>query len=359
MKAKFILMCSMVALLLGLTGCSGCSRKEKSSGSIKCDGIQSKVQKVIDGNTIELKNGLKVELLGIKPTEHTKKYLEKHVQNETIIVIADSKQKQYIKTYKTKIKAYVKVKGERLCISGKMLLDKTAELRQTAVKDSLQSFREKALYENRRAMSLPELHTYLKDRTFKIQLADGSSGTGFFINDNGLALTNNHVFDGSQAATILFFGENGTINTANTRSAGDIVKTYTDNHYIDFTIFYVNLISGEKVKYIPLIRQHEKEGEKLAKLGSPLREAENFQDGTLSTYYNGFFTHNCGTGHGDSGGPVVNMKGEVVGINQSGEQDYAQQPDGSIVIVPSKIVNAVDAVLIRDFLDENEIAYGR
>lgn len=352
-KALFIL-----PILIIFNGCTSC----RSGKNIKVNGIQSEVQKVLTGNEIELRNGLIVELLGIEPSEHTKKYLEKFAKGKTVTVIADSKQnkqKSHIKTYKTKVKAYVKIKGDKYCLAGKMLLDKTAKLRQTALKDSLESFRKKAAYENRRTMSLPELRTYLRDRTFKIQLEDGSSGTGFFINDNGLALTNNHVWNGSQKATILFFGENGSINTTNVRFAGNIVKTYTDGNYIDYTIFYVNLVNGERVKYIPLIRQHEKEGEKLAKLGSPLNETENFQDGILSTYYNGFFTHNCGTGHGDSGGPVTNLKGEVVGINQSNEFDYAQQPNGSFVMVPSKIFNAVDAVLIRQFLDENEVEYGQ
>ena len=353
MKKVFLVLSSALLILLFFCLSIGCSNK------IKVEGIHSKVVKVVSGNVVELKNGLKVELLGIQPTEDTEKYLEKHVNGKEVKVISDSKQPQYIKLYKTKVRAYLKIKGDRYCISGKMLLDRTAKLRQTAVHDSLQSFINYAGDADRRVMTLPELHTYLKDRTFKIQLADGGSGTGFFINEDGLALTNNHVYDGSQSATILFYGEGGSIDTSDTRPAGEVVETYSDGKYIDFTIFYVKLKSGEKVKYIPLVRQHEKEGEKLAKLGSPLNETDNFQDGILSTYYNGFFTHNCGTGHGDSGGPVANLKGEAVGINQSGENDYAQQPDGSYVVVPSKIVNAVDVLLIRQYLDENKIKYGR
>ena len=82
-----------------LIACISCGGDGKS-GKIKVDGIQSKVQKVLSGNEIELKNGLTVEILGIKPTEHTKDYLEKQVKGETVTVIADSRQKQFIKTYK-------------------------------------------------------------------------------------------------------------------------------------------------------------------------------------------------------------------------------------------------------------------
>lgn len=165
----------LLPVLIALISCGG------KSGKIKVDGIQSKVQRVLSGNEIELKNGLKVVLLGIKPTEHTKNYLEAHVVGKNVIVIADSRQKQYIKSYMTKVKAYVKVKGDRYSISGKLLLNKTAELCQTSVKDSLQVFIEHARRKERSVMTQSELLTYMKPATFEIIREDGGRGTGFFI----------------------------------------------------------------------------------------------------------------------------------------------------------------------------------
>lgn len=343
-----------LSILLSVVGCGGNSRK---SGNIKVDGIQSKVQKVLDGNTIELRNGLKVELLGIMPSEHTKNYLEKQVKGETVTIIADSRQKSFIKSYKTKIKAYVKLKGDKYCISGKLLLNGVADLRQTAVHDSLEHFK---MYPNndgqRPPMSQTELLTYMKPATFMVYCQNEGLGTGFFINDNGLALTNNHVYDGSQNAVICFFGEDGKLDATNYRRINRVLYTARagEKGRIDFTVFQVQLDNGEKVRYMPLTKQHARDGEQIAKIGCPLGTSLcDFQPGTLSHYNEGYFTHNIPTNHGDSGGPIVNFKGEVVGVNQSIDfNDVIQEQAKGIAY-------GVDAVLIREVLDENNIQYGR
>lgn len=345
---KYIL-CSIVTVLLALLLC-GCSEDRKQ---IKVQGIQSKVVKVLSGNKIELQNGLKVEILGIKPSQHTKKYLEEQVKNENVTIIRDSKQREFINSYKTTVKAYVKVKGERYCISGKLLLNKTAQLRQTALKDSLSNFREYGKRDVPRPdMSSSELATYMKPATFQIILEDGSTGTGFFINDNGLALTNNHVLNGTKRAIICFFGENGTLDQTNTRSINSLVLT-NEHEKIDFTIFYVQLRPDEKVRYLPLVSRHIKDGEEVYKLGCPVGKHADFQGGHLSNYNDGYFTHSIASNHGDSGGPIVNKKGEAVGINQSIEFNPVinEQAKG--------IAYGVDALLIRQVLDENGIEYGR
>lgn len=343
-------------LLPVLIACIGCGGNGKS-GKIKVDGIQSKVQKILSGNEIELKNGLTVEILGIKPTEHTKDYLEKQVKGEIVTVIADSRQKQFIKTYRTKVKAYVKLKGEKYCISGKLLLNGTADLRQTAVRDSLEHFRTYQIHiGQRQPMSQTELQTYMKPATFMIYCDNENLGTGFFINDNGLALTNNHVYDGSQNAIICFFGDDGKLDATNYRKINRVLYTVRtgEKDRIDFTVFQVQLDNGEKVRYMPLIKQHARDGEEIAKIGCPLGTSLcDFQPGTLSHYNEGYFTHNIPTNHGDSGGPIVNFKGEVIGVNQSIDfnEVIREQAKG--------IAYGVDAVLIRQVLDEYNIQYGR
>ena len=201
-------------------------------------------------------------------------------------------------------------------------------------------------------MNSTELVTYMKPATFQIILEDGSTGTGFFINDNGLALTNNHVLDGTKNAVVCFFGENGTLDQANTRSINGYVLT-SEHEKIDFTVFYVQLRPNEKVRYMPLVSRHAKDGEEVFKLGCPVGKHADFQGGILSNYNDGYFTHSIGTNHGDSGGPIVNKHGEVVGINQSIEFNHVinEQAKG--------IAYGVDALLIRKVLDDNNIEYGR
>ncbi len=346
--ARNITLC-LVALITTLLLCD-CGGDKKQ---IKVNGTQSKVVKILTGNKIELQNGLKVEILGIKPSQHTKKYLEEHLKNEVVSVIRDSKQREFINSYKTTIKAYVRLKGEHYCVSGKLLLNKTAELRQTSVKDSLEHFVAYAKQDVQRPnMTSTELVTYMKPATFQIILENGSTGTGFFINDNGLALTNNHVLNGTTNAFVCFFGDNGTLDQTNTRAINSYVLT-SEHEKVDFTVFYVQLRPNEKVKYLPLVNRHVKDGEEVFKLGCPVGKHADFQAGILSNYNDGYFTHSIGTNHGDSGGPIVNKRGEVVGVNQSIEFNPVinEQAKG--------IAYGVDALLIRNILDKNGVEYGR
>lgn len=347
MKTRFFSLALALVTTYFLSACGGSSQKK-----IKIDGMQSKVVEVKDGNHIELQNGLTVEILGIKPTEHTKEYLEKHVKGETVVLRTDSKQKQHISSYKTTIKTYVKLKEERgYCISGKMLMNKTAELRQTSVKDSLEHFAEYAKGPAPRPiMTETELLTYMKPASFMIINADGSCGTGFFINEKGLALTNHHVLDGKQNAVICFFGENGELDKTNYRKINRILLSSSGTK-IDFTVFQVQLDNGEEVRYMPLVDKHVRDGEQIAKIGCPVGTVCNFQTGNLSNYNEGYFTHSIASNHGDSGGPIVNYRGEVVGINQSIEfnRTINEQAKG--------IAYGVDAMLIRDYLKQYNINY--
>ena len=350
---KFLHVILFIFVVLGsAVFCASCSCEP--APKIKVHGMQGKVVKVHTGNKIELQNGLKVEILGIAPSEHTKEYLEKHVKNETVVLSRDSKQREFLNSTKTTVKAYVKVKGERISVAGKLLSNKTAKLRQTAVKDSIECYRE---YANqavvRPDMSSTELLTYVKPASFQIILANGSTGTGFFISEDGLALTNNHVLDGSSNAVICFFGENGTLDETNTRGINNIVQTYREGK-LDFTIFYVQLRPNEKVRYLPLVSEHERQAAEVFKMGCPVGLHGDFKPGVLGTYFDGwYFSHSCPSNHGDSGGPIVNKKGEVVGINQSIEFNAVinEKAEG--------IAYGVDAPLIRKLLDQNQIEYGK
>lgn len=341
---------SFICVLFACASCWGVS--SSNPGQIKVDGIQSKAQEVLSGNQIELQNGLKVEILGIKSSEHTKAYLEREVKGKVVTVVSDSKQPQYINTYMTTVRAYVKLPGEQYCVSGKMLTTRTAELSMTFVHDSLDRFKKYAYGDIHPAMKSTELYLFMRPASFRIKCGN-AIGTGFFISDNGLALTNNHVYNGDTPAIIQFFDSNGNVNEADYRNIDRVVYTYNDGDRIDFTIFQVQLNNDEKVRYMPLIKQHEKEGQELAKIGCPVGQPCNFQTGILSHYNEGYFTHSIPSNHGDSGGPIVNFRGEVVGINQSIEfnETIKEQAKG--------IAYGVDAVLIRQYLDENEIQYGR
>lgn len=353
--------CLLSLLIVILSSCLDIFRED-----IEINKIKSSVQSVKSGNKIELKNGLIVELLGVKPTTISKKYLEEHVKGKSVSLRCDSySKKKTIKTYKTTVKAYVRVNNEITSVNGKILELDFSPLNQNLLKDSLEAFVRYVSHDERRTLTPEELLTYMKPATFAIFAKEGDAtgmGTGFFISETGLALTNNHVFNyNSDGAVIYFFGENGQLNTSSAKNIEQILFSYggdEDNQKIDFTVFQVRLNGNEKVSYMPLVKQHINEGMQIAKIGCPANNVCNFQTGILSNYNEGYLTHSISCNHGDSGGPVVNMKGEVVGVNQSIEFNEALSKMTGTLQKAEGIAFAVDAVLIRSVLDQKEIKYG-
>lgn len=358
MKTRNYLILVLLSLLLIC-----CSRQKE----IEINQVKSPVVKVISGNKIELKNGLKVEMLGLKPSENSKKYIEEHIKGKTVTLRCDSKQKRKtLKSYKTTVRAYVKVQGESGSLNGKLLSLRLADFNQNILKDSLDSYKRIVQTRLRPTLTDSELLTYMKPATFMIYVREGESeacGTGFFIDQFGLALTNNHVFNyGTDEAVIYFFGKDGCLDKSNYRKINRILLSYKgddDNAKIDFTVFQIQLDNAEKVSFLPLIDRHINDGERIAKIGCPAGTVCNFQTGNLSNYNEGYFTHSIASNQGDSGGPIVNFRGEAVGINQSIEFNESLSRMTGSVQKAEGIAYAVDALLIREILDSKGIAYGQ
>lgn len=360
-----------IILTLQFCACSRCSRR--GNAVFSPNGYKSKVVSVIDGRTIELKNGLKVELIGVKGSELSKEYLQKHVMGKNVVLIRDQRSDTPKESYRgmpKKIKSYVRIDGELESVNGKLLSMGLCRLNLSNCKDSADQF---SLYVNaenpNHKYGDDELLTKIKPATFQIRHSDGSLGTGFFINETGMAVTNNHVLslESMSNAVCIFFGEDGQLDYNNYRNIDRILLTLADSK-IDFTVFQVKLDPGEKVPYIPLVRKKQNDGIRVAKLGCPVGVNCNYQFGTLSNYNKlvddfgneyYYLTHSCGSNNGDSGGPVVNFYAEAVGINQSIQfNQYLSSITGSAQKAEG-IAYAVDALTIRRLLKENGIEYDK
>lgn len=349
-------------VVLAAISCVSCGPKER-----KVTGTSGKVVSIIDGNTLELQNGLTVELLGIKPSHLGEEYMETHVKGKTVKLIADKKDPRQTYRYASaKVRAYVRVGDERGSLNGKLLQLKRANgIELNHLNDSAEVY---STYWNGKEkhvlMSAPELLSVIRPATFLI-VTDAGFGTGFFINENGLALTNNHVLnEKTQEAVIYFFNENGGIDRANYLTINikkGILATYTDNERIDYTIFRPELYGGEKVPYLSIAQKRAIAGEAIAKLGCPSGNLCNFQTGNLSNYEEDSYTfiHSIGTNHGDSGGPIVNFYGEVLGINQSIDFNTTLTEMSGSLQKTENVAHAVDIMLIKNILEENGIEYGR
>jgi serine protease Do len=140
------------------------------------------------------------------------------------------------------------------------------------------------------------------------------SGSGFFINDQGYILTNNHVVEGTKQVKIVL--SNGTEQTAT------IVGT---DPYADIAV----LKTEGTVPAVAALGNSDKlnPGESVIAIGSPLGNFKNTVTvGVVSATGRSIDTGNgyqmedliqtdAAINHGNSGGPLVDLAGEVIGIN--------------------------------------------
>ena len=140
------------------------------------------------------------------------------------------------------------------------------------------------------------------------------SGSGFFVSDTGYILTNNHVVEGTkEVKLVLSDGTEQMATIVGTDQYSDIAVLKTDG-----TVPAIAIL-GNSDKLDP--------GESVIAIGSPLGNFKNTVTvGVVSATGRSIDTGNgyqiedliqtdAAINHGNSGGPLVNLAGEVIGIN--------------------------------------------
>lgn len=154
-------------------------------------------------------------------------------------------------------------------------------------------------------------------------------GTGFFIRPDGTGITNYHVIEGCNEIFI---------NTSKEKMfAVDILKY---NKEEDWAIFRIGIQDVVKYPYLKFASNQPRIGEKVYSIGYPLVDLVYGITGEInSTISEGnvnsaptarVIQNSCEINHGNSGGPLLNSRGEVVGIttwglkaDESGNLKYA------------------------------------
>lgn len=321
----------------------------KSDSSVT--GTTGEVSKVIDGNTIQLKSGLKVELLGVKKTESSRSFLEENVKGKTVRLTSDSHESKV--TYKDPmtetVRAYVHVEENvsYAALNGHMLRLGVASLNREFCSDSLSVWDGLGRNTETGSGSDPASGTLLSDielgkkitpATFLIK-TDKGLGTGFFINENGLALTNFHMFEGASQFMVYLSDEEGNITSDRNRPLSR--PLYADNK-LDYAIFVVQLDPGEKVPYLCLADKRPERGTDVGIVGNPMGATATYSKGQISALRveEGLIQTDANVTHGSSGGPICDHYGRVLGIVRGGM-------DGS-----GNLNFGVDIIPVREKLDE-------
>ena len=133
-----------------------------------------------------------------------------------------------------------------------------------------------------------------------------STGSGFFIGQ-GIGITNFHVLEDSQEAYILIGEEIYEITNV-------LSKSYPAN--LDYVIFETEYLNASS---LPIANKNPQVGEDVFAIGSPKGLSNSLTKGTISGFReNKRIQIDATIDHGSSGGPLFNMKGEVIGITTSG-----------------------------------------
>lgn len=328
--------------------------------SLPYDGV---VKEIDQNGTLILKNGLKVQILGVTADNRTVEFLNANVKGKNVHIIADSHDTKPYFTHASKdlVRAYVTVVDNvpYAKLNGYLLRNQLATLNDGYCQDSIAAYRNYVNYKDTSviepATTVPDgsftkqtLFKYMAPSTFLIQTESerGTSiGTGFFINENGLALTNYHVLAGASTGRVFLCDEKGNITADRDRNILRVVQ-YSSKY--DWCIFVVSLDPGEKSPYLKLARQRPERGVDVGVVGNPR--------GLLATYTTGQVTNiheeagkiqiDASMTQGNSGGPICNFNGEVVGIAQS----VAGNSDGSNAT--GNLNFGTDIMIVRNALDQ-------
>lgn len=138
-------------------------------------------------------------------------------------------------------------------------------------------------------------------------------GSGFVISEDGYIVTNNHVIEGADEILIEFFpgGEAGVpAELIGTDPNTDIAVLKVDLEGLPFVEFGDSNGPGSRV------------GDWVMAMGNPLGQGFSVSAGivsarnrALSGTYDDYIQTDAAINRGNSGGPLFNMDGEVIGVN--------------------------------------------
>lgn len=170
------------------------------------------------------------------------------------------------------------------------------------------------------------------------------TGSGFITDVDGHVVTNSHVVAGADELEILFFDGSETTATIVGRDALQ-----------DIAVLQLELAAGQDVPGVLAFGDSDavRAGEDVVAIGSSLGAFTNTVssgivgavDRSLPNLPN-LIQHDAEIYPGNSGGPLLNLAGEVIGVNAAGISD------GRSATVPARLGFAIESNAVREVVDE-------
>ena len=175
--------------------------------------------------------------------------------------------------------------------------------------------------------------------------SQSAEGSGFVYDTNGHVITNQHVVDGATSVRVTFW--NGKTYTA--RVVGTDAST-------DLAVLDVNAPSSA---LYPLTLDDSgtvQVGDNVVAIGAPFGLAETVTAGIVSALHRQMTSPNnfsiddsiqtdAAINHGNSGGPLLDAQGHVIGVNAQIESDSGGS-DGVGFAIPSNTIKSIASQLI-------------
>ena len=170
---------------------------------------------------------------------------------------------------------------------------------------------------------------------------EGSLGSGFIISADGVVITNNHVIENADEITAVF--------SDGTELKAELIGTDPETD-----VAVLRLITGDSLPFVELADSDAAEvGDWVMAIGNPFGFGGSVSAGIISARnrntggrYDDFIQTDAAINRGNSGGPLFNLAGEVVGVNTA----IISPTGGSVGIgfaIPSNMVRQVSNQLVE------------
>ncbi len=164
--------------------------------------------------------------------------------------------------------------------------------------------------ENNSDKNLTELYNEVKSSVYLIYTQNNkgvSQGSAFVLTDDGIAISNQHVFDKASAAIAI-------------NEDGDeflISEIIEENKSDDYIIFRLGPLTNP-ILHVNISKKKTNIGERVFAVGNPQGLTQTLSEGIVSSYRENLIQTTAEITNGSSGGPLFNQYGEVIGITSSG-----------------------------------------
>lgn len=162
---------------------------------------------------------------------------------------------------------------------------------------------------------------------FSFPSSQEAAGTGFIISADGIIITNRHVVpDGTTSVSV-------TLSDGTKYRNVQVIGRTSRSSPLDVAFLKISDLNGKKLKPVSLGDSSKMQvGDRVVAIGNALGQFQNTvtsgiisgygrdvtagdQSGTSSENLTDLFQTDAAINEGNSGGPLVNINGEVIGIN--------------------------------------------